>query len=99
MPTPEENHEIALDESSDREDRERAINQLEAANECDMLADLVRSDGLEDALRKQAFESLAHPQCKPTLETLVENGEVPEAFEGDGRTLLEQTPDDAGAGP
>lgn len=99
MATPEESHEIALDESNDREDRKRAIGQLEAANECDMLADLVRNDSLEDDLRKLAFENLAHPQCKPVLETLVENGEVPEAFEGDGRTLLEQTPDDSGAGP
>ncbi|MFC6825802.1 hypothetical protein [Halopelagius fulvigenes] len=99
MATPEENHEIALDESSDREERERAIDQLEAANECDTLAELVRNDGLGDDLRKQALESLAHPQCKPMLENLVENGEVPEAFEDDGRTLLEQTPDDSGAGP
>lgn len=99
MGTPEENFETARDESSDGDARERAINQLEAANECDMLADLVRNGDLEKEYREQALKSLAHPQCKPMLETLVEDGDLSETYQEKGKSLLSQTPDDSGAGP
>lgn len=99
MGTPEENFETARDESSDDDARERAINQIETANECDMLSDLVRDDDLEEKYRELALESLAHPQCKPVLETLVEGGDLPETFQEKGESLLSETPDDAGAGP
>lgn len=99
MSTPETNFEKAVDGSSDDETRTQAIEDLEAANECDMLANLVENDDLEDEYREQALTSLAHPQCKPMLETLVESGDLPESYQERAEQLLQETPEDAGAGP
>lgn len=99
MSTPKENLEIAADESNEREAREEAIGWLEAANECDMLAELVQMDDLEEHIREQALTSLAHPQCKPTLETLADSEALPASLEEQASSLLQDTPDDSGAGP
>lgn len=99
MSTPEENFETAVDEAGETEARERAINQLETASDCDRLADLVRMDDLEEQYREQALTSLAHPQCKPVLRTLVESGNLPESLQERAETLLRDTADDSGAGP
>lgn len=99
MSTPEENLEIATDESSDRDARTNAIDELETANECRSLADLVRSDGLDERYREQALNGLAHPQCRSKLETLAEEDTLPEGLQAEAETLLEETPTDSGAGP
>jgi thymidine phosphorylase len=99
MGTLEENFETAVDESSESEARERAIDTLETANACSKLADIVRRDGLDDRYREQALRSLAHPQCKTMLETLAEEGELEESLREQAESLLEETPDSAGAGP
>lgn len=98
MSAPETNFETVVDSSSDAESRKQAIEGLEAANECDMLADLVRDDDLEDQYREQALTSLGHPQCESMLETLVENGELPESLDRQAEELLGETSDDAGRG-
>ena len=91
----EENFDTATDESSGDDEREAAINELETANECDSLGKLVRMDGLEDRYREQAIEGLGHPQCRSTLETLVEEGDLPESLRDRAETLLEEMPEDA----
>lgn len=68
--TPEESFETAVDESSDREAREAAIEALEAANECDMLAEVVTRTDLADDLRRRALDALATPQCEATMQDL-----------------------------
>jgi hypothetical protein len=97
--TPEENYDTALDQSTDRATRERAIENLEAANECDMLVELVQTDGLERRYREQALSSLAQPSCRTTLETLVGETDLDESLAERAGSLLEETPEDAGAGP
>ena len=99
MSTPPENAEIAADESSDAEERERAISELETANDCDRLAELVRRDDLDERYRERALEGLAHPQCRPRLQTLAEGGDLSESLRGRAETLLDETPEGAGAGP
>ena len=99
MSTPEANFEIAVDDSRDEQERRQAIDSLEAANECDLLANLVQRDDLSAALRETALESLAHPQCKPMLAKVGEDDDLPESLADQAATLLEETPDDAGAGP
>lgn len=98
MSTPEENFEIAVDETGEREARERAIDGLQTANECAKLADLVRTDGLDERYRERALTNLAHPQCKPMLQTLVEGGELSESLQEQAETHLETTPDGSGVG-
>lgn len=98
MSTPEENAEIAVDESSDPSAREEAIDDLEAANECSQLADIALNDDIEDRYREQAVASLAHPQCKQALQTLVERSELPESMQDRAEELLDDTPDTTGAG-
>ena len=99
MSSPESNFDVVVDESSDESTRKQAIEDLEAANECDTLAELVRNEDLESQYREQALKSLGHPQCKPMLERVVESGEVPESQREKAEELLQETPDDAGAGP
>ena len=99
MSAPEQNVETATDSSSDREAREEAIETLEAANECDELADLALTDDLEEEYRERALTALGHPQCKTKLQQLVDGGEIPESLRSRAESLLEETPDDAGAGP
>lgn len=96
MSTPEENFEIATDESSGSEARERAIGQLETANDCNRLADLARTDDLETEYRERALSGLAHPQCKSKLQTLVDDGALQGSLREQAESLLEETPDDAG---
>ena len=95
MSATEEQFEIAADESNGDDERERAINELETANECRKLADLVRMADLDDRYREQALEGLGHPQCRSTLEPLVEDGDVPESLQDRAEALLEEMPDDA----
>ncbi|NEU55909.1 hypothetical protein [Halorussus sp. MSC15.2] len=99
MSTPADHFETALDESSDAAARERAIGELETANECDRLADLAREDDLDETYREQALSGLAHPQCKSMLRQVAEDGDLPESLRDRAETLLEDTPDDSGAGP
>lgn len=99
MSTPEQNFETAMDEESDDEAREQAINDLETANECDMLADLARSDDIAQEYREQALAGLAHPQCKSMLEELADGEKLPESLRERAESLLDETADDAGAGP
>jgi hypothetical protein len=99
MSTPEENFETTMDGSSDPEARETAIGELETANDCDRLAELARSDDVEDRDRERALFGLAHPQCKPTLRSLVADGDLPSSLHEQAGTLVEETPDGAGAGP
>ena len=99
MSTPEENFETAIDESSEREARQQAIDTLETANECDSLAEIAAKEDIDEGIRERALESLAHPQCKARLQALVDDGELTESLEERGESLLAETPDDAGAGP
>lgn len=99
MSTPPENFEIAADESNDAEVRERAIGDLETANDCDKLAELVRRDDLDDRYRERALEGLAHPQCRLMLRKIVDRGDLPESLRDRAETLLDETPENAGAGP
>jgi hypothetical protein len=96
MSTPEEHFEIAVDESSDAEAREMALADLETANECARLADVVRDDGVEDRYREQALTGLAHPQCTATLRGLAEDSGLPSSLQDRAEQLLDETPDDAG---
>lgn len=99
MSTPEESFETAVDESSDDDARRQAISQLETANDCDRLSDLVRTDDVEAEYRERALEALANPQCRSMLQSLVDSGDVPESLTERAETLLDETADDAGAGP
>lgn len=99
MSTPEENLEIALDDAREAESREQAIGALQTANDCDALAEVVRADDVESEYRELAMTKLAHPQCKATLETLHESGEIPDSLRDQAEELLQDTPDDSGAGP
>ena len=99
MSTPDENFETAVNDSQSADARRRAIDDLEAANECEKLSTLVRRDDIGTQYREQAMSSLAHPQCKDRLEALVERGEIPSSLEEQAESLLRETPDDAGAGP
>ena len=99
MSTPEENFETAIDESSEREARLQAIGVLETANECDSLADIVTKEDLDEQYREEALDGLGHPQCRSTLEVLVDDGDLTESLREHAESLLSETPDDAGAGP
>ncbi|WP_459191871.1 hypothetical protein [Halosimplex sp. J119] len=99
MSTPEENLEVALDDSRDAEAREAALDDLETANDCDKLSDVVRRDEIDDRYRERALSKLAHPQCKATLETLSESDDLPEPLREQAEELLGETPGDSGAGP
>lgn len=90
----EDTFDRATDESNGADEREAAIDELEAANECDRLDDLVRMDGLDDRYRERALEGLGHPQCRSTLETLVEEGDLPESLRDRAEALFEELPDD-----
>lgn len=98
MGTPAANFEIAVDESTADERREQAIDELRTANECKRLAELVEADELEMQYREQALTSVAHPQCKPTLEMLAENEDLSEPLRKGAGSLLQEMPDDSGAG-
>lgn len=99
MSTPAENFETAVDESSDAEARKRAIGDLETANDCDKLAEIVQQDDLDSQYRERALEGLAHPQCRPMLQSVVDGGDLPESLRERAETLLDDTPETAGAGP
>ncbi|MFC4550099.1 MULTISPECIES: hypothetical protein [Halorussus] len=99
MNAPTEKLETASDSSNDPETRERAINELGTANDCARLVELARMDDIGERYREQALSSLAHPQCRTRLEALVEDRELPESLRERAETLLEETPEDAGAGP
>lgn len=99
MSTPEQNFETAMDEESDDEAREQAINDLETANECDALADLAQSGDIAEEYREQALAGLAHPQCKSMLQEVADGGDLPDSLRERAESLLDEIPDDAGAGP
>lgn len=98
MSTPEGDFETAVDQSNDREAREGAIDELDTANECDTLADLVRLDELETEYREQALDRLASPQCRPALEPLVDDSALPDTLREQAERLLEDVPDDVEPG-
>ncbi|WP_232685803.1 hypothetical protein [Halobacterium zhouii] len=99
MSTPEENFEIATDGSNELATRAEAIDWLEAANECDMLAELARMNDLDDRLREEALTYMAHPPCEQLLRTVADGGDLPASLQEQAETLLRDTPDDAGASP
>lgn len=99
MSTPEENYEIATDDSSDADTREEAIDALEAANECQRLQEIVHSDGLEERVRERALEGLANPQCRPTLENIADGGDLDGSLRERAESLLEETPEGTGGSP
>lgn len=98
MSAPDQNFETAMDEERDDEAREQAIDGLRTANECDMLADLARSDDIAEEYRERALEGLAHPQCKALLEDLTEGESLPDSLREHAESLLDEIPDDSGAG-
>ena len=95
MSATEENFETAADASSEDEARENAIGELETANECSKLADLVRMDDIDDRYREQALEALGHPQCRSTLETLAGEEDLPESLRERAESLVEDLPEDS----
>lgn len=99
MSTPEENLSIVMDGSRQPAARERAIDGLEAANECEKLAEIVRRSDVDDRFRELALTALAHPQCTATLGRVAEADDVPADLRERAETLLRNTPEDAGAGP
>ena len=99
MTTPKDNFETAMDESSDPETRETAIGELATANDCDRLAQLARADDLDERYRERALTGLAHPQCRSVLQTIVGDGDLPASLHERAETLVEETPEGAGAGP
>jgi hypothetical protein len=99
MSTPEKNAEIAVDESFDRSARENAIDELETANACEELSDIVLNEGIEEEYRELALTKLASPQCTATLRSLAENADLPQSMRKTAEDLLDNTPDSAGAGP
>ncbi|MFC6719510.1 hypothetical protein ACFQGT_14025 [Natrialbaceae archaeon GCM10025810] len=99
MSTPQENFEIALDDSSDADAREEAIGDLETANECARLEEIVRNDGLDDRMRERALEGLANPQCRPTLESVADGDDLDGSLTERAESLLEETADGTGGSP
>lgn len=99
MSTPQENFELATDDATDPEERERAIADLETANECDSLAELVGADDIAMRFRERALDGLDHPQCSSTLEELADDESLSESMRDRAREMLGETPEDAGAGP
>jgi hypothetical protein len=97
--TPDQSFETAIDESSDDEAREEAIDRLETANECDVLAHIARSDDLAEQYRERALTGLAHPQRNSVLGDLPEGESLPDSLRERAESLLDETPDDSGAGP
>lgn len=98
MSDPAESFDIAVDESNDREARTDAIDELESANECGKLAEIVQRDDLADEYREEAVIKMASPQCKDTLETLLDSGDLPESLAKRAETMLQDTPDHPGGG-
>lgn len=98
MGAPAANFETVVDESTADERREQAIDELRTANECKRLAELVEANELEMQYREQALTSVANPQCKPTLEMLAENEDLPEPLRKEAGSLLQEMPDDSGSG-
>jgi hypothetical protein len=96
MSTPEENAEIAVDESQEASAREKAIDGLEAANECGSLADVVLNERVDDRYRERALTALAHPQCTATLRSLAESSDLSRSMRQRAQELLAETPDSAG---
>ena len=99
MSTPEGNFETAIDDSRDRAARERAIDELQTANEFDSLAELARMDDIGDEYRELAIRNLGHPQCEPTLSNIVDEGDLSDSLDELARSVLAETPDSSGAGP
>lgn len=98
MSDPEKSFEIAVDQTNDRPTRTNAIDELESANECSRLAEIVQRDDLEDQYREEAVIKMASPQCKDTLESLLAAGELPDFITERAETLLQETPDHPGGG-
>lgn len=99
MSSPEESFEVAVDGGREAEERTQAIEALARANECGRLSELARRDGLDPEFRERAVAALAEPQCKTTLESVVEEGKLPDGLHEKAETWLGQTPDHTGAGP
>lgn len=86
--TPEECVELATDASADREDREEALEALKLANECDELADLVRTEDLEDQYRQQAIHFMGTAQCDSMLQTLVDEESLEQPLQREAEEVL-----------
>lgn len=87
--TPAECTDLALDDGADEETRAGAIRELKTANECDELADIVRTERIADRYRQQALEALATPQCDSTLRQLVDDADLEGSLQRDAEELLE----------
>jgi hypothetical protein len=86
--TPEECVDLAVDESATEERRDTAIHELEMANECDELANLVRTDDLDGRYRRRALRALATPQCDSTLQRLAEDDALDRSLREAAEELL-----------
>lgn len=91
--TPQECVKLAVDSSADPADRESAIDTLEAANECDELADIVSNGDIEERFRRQALDAVGRPQCRAMLERLVEDGSLDAPLAETAEELLAETDD------
>lgn len=92
--TPQECVDLANDSAASRADREEAIDALEAANECDELADVVTNEDIDADLRGVALRALAGPQCDTTLRTVVEEGSLESPLQEEAESLLADQNDD-----
>ena len=86
--TPTECVELATDESADQDEREHAIQELKNANECDELAELVRTDDLEDQYRRRALRSMGTSQCDSMLRKLVEEESLDQQLQQRAEEIL-----------
>lgn len=93
------NFEIAVDRSSEAEERERAIGPLETANECDSFAEIVGMGDLADRYREQALNALTQSQCEATFAHLAADDSLEASLRQRADSLLDETLDDGGAGP
>ena len=86
--TPTECIDLSTDTSANEIDRKDAIRALQRANECDELAELVRTSTLDDQYRRVALEALATPQCDSTLEILADDDSLDHERRDAAQTLL-----------
>ena len=88
--TPTECVELALDTEADSDDREDAIHELRAANECDELASLASNPDIEEQYRRRALQGLDTSQCESMLEQLVEEDSLDPSLQRAAEELLQE---------
>lgn len=88
--TPQECVDLAVDSSAVHADRENAIDTLEAANECDELAEIVTNGDIEMDLREQALRALATPQCNATIRNVVDEDSLDSSLQRKAERRLQE---------